>query len=370
MQIGGPRAIEQVDQASVPVPDPGSGAGEAGTHAGGTSPLPSLAQGGASLRETIARRAVADLLDGAPPPPAAIPRRHMPAHKVASIDPEAAELRVDMLIADALLDAGIAPRHPRIARAVRRIVQQYPADPGERMRGLYDRSRDVAGLAQAMLLLARLGRRDVIAAHCAPPLAVVLTYAEADGAIPAWALPDTPSPAEVEAIAGLVHALARWDARRFLGMIVAGARWVADRQQPDGSWSPPSGGERLHSCWQALRLLGAVMPNHPAVARAARFLHDSRNGDGGWGADGSAPLPTALAVLALAASRTALPEAFPAQVRPLLAPGRSGWPASRFPHGPAADSASAMRAAPGSPVVTALFALKASEALAPHSPRR
>jgi len=224
---------------------------------------------------------------------------------------------------------------------------------------------EVAQIAQAMLLLARVGRRDLIAAHCAPPIAILLAYAEADGAIPAWALPERASPDAVAAIAGLVYGLARWDARRFLGMIVAGARWVAERQQPDGGWCPATEGDGLYCSWQALRLLGAVMPNHPAVGRAARFLHEQRHGGGGWGARGREPLTTALAVLALAATRTALPSALPGQVRPLLAPGPTGWPASLFPRSSPATRSTAMGTDGGSPAVTALFALKASEALEP-----
>lgn len=365
MHIGGPKASEHIGLAPVPLPSRDTGAGDTGAIS--YRPAPSPAARAASLREAIARRAIAELLDGA-----VGPQRGM-AHVDPPARDDAPDLLVDMLIADALLDAGVAPRHPRIARTVHRIVQRYPADQGEhtrRITGLADPAGDAADLAQAMLLLARLGERDRIAAHCAPPLAILLTYAEADGAIPAWALPDAPSPADVEAIARLVYALARWDARRFLGMVVAGAHWVADRQAPDGSWCPPPGGETLHSCWQALRLLGAVMPNHPAVARGARFLHDSRRADGGWGAGATTPLSTALAVLALVATRTALPEALPDEVRPLLAPGRSGWPASSLPRTMGSAGSAAHCGDQGSSVVTALFALKASEALAPRSPHR
>ncbi|WP_218017568.1 hypothetical protein [Sphingomonas pituitosa] len=355
-------------------PDRAGCASEAATrlHARSCDPALSAAPCSPAPRERIARRAVAELLEGGARPIEEAPHRGLggDALPVATMRADAGGLFVDTMIADALLDAGVEPQHPRIARTIHAILQRYPAEDTARAgvaTRLRDAPDDVAALAQALLLLARLGRRDLIVAHCTPPLAILLAYAEADGAIPAWALPDDASPEAVEAIASLVYGLARWDARRFLGMVVAGARWVAERQQPDGRWA---GGDGLYGSWQALRLLGAVMPNHPAVARAAGFLHDSRRADGGWGVDGSDPLTTALAALALVATRTAIPEGLPEQVRALLAPGRSGWPASAFPRPARAALGTPARVDPGSPAVTALFALKASEALAADTPRR
>lgn len=280
-------------------------------------------------------------------------------------------LSLAAMTAETLLNAGVEPRHPVIKGAVDRIVARFPAKDGTLRRtatNFADVACDGRALAHAMRLFVRLGRRDLIAAHCEPPLAVLLAYAEADGVIPAWSLPDDSSSEAVETIAGLVHALAVWDARRFLGMIVAGARWVAERQQPDGSWRSADDG--YYGSWQALRLLGAAMPNHPAVARAAQHLHDRRQPGAGWGTNGSDLRSTALALLALRATRADLPEDLLTSARAVLAAGMRAWlapaPLSLAP------SLSGGRTAPeidGS-VVTALWVLKACQALQPAHPPR
>ncbi|WP_294254048.1 hypothetical protein [uncultured Sphingomonas sp.] len=279
------------------------------------------------------------------------------------------DLFVQILIADALLDADIDARHPAIVATVRQILRhRRAADPAQR--GETDRYHDITGevgeLAQILLLFARLSRRDLIATHCAPPLAVLLAYAEADGVLPTWVLPNNAAPDAVETVASLVYALARWDARRFLGMIVAGARWVADRQQADGSWASAAGIDPYHGTWLALRLLGAVMPNHPAVACGARFLHASRHPGLGWGMDGADPLATALAVLALRATRTELPRALAGEARAVLMPGAEGWQARPLLRFARTATGLPVLVDHGSSAVTALFALKASEALETH----
>jgi hypothetical protein len=276
------------------------------------------------------------------------------------------DLFARILVADALLDMDLDARHPAIETTVQRIVRHRRAVDRARPAGADrydDLSGDVDELAQILLLFARLSRRDLIAAHCAPPLAVLLAYAEADGVLPGWVLPNSAAPDAVETVASLVYALARWDARRFLGMIVAGARWVADRQQPDGGWAAAEGADPLYGTWLALRLLGAVMPNHPAVARGAQFLHATRRAGRGWGVDGDNPLATALAVLALRASRTELPQALASEARAVLLPDAQGWPARPLLRFARTDAGLPMLVDHGGSAVTALFALKASEAL-------
>ncbi|SFJ66656.1 Squalene-hopene cyclase C-terminal domain-containing protein [Sphingomonas sp. NFR04] len=278
------------------------------------------------------------------------------------------DLFVQILIADALLDADLDARHPVIETTVRQIVRHRQAADRARRAGAdryHDLSGDVDELAQILLLFARLSRRDLIAAHCAPPLAVLLAYAEADGVLPTWVLPNNDAADAVETVATLVYALARWDARRFLGMIVAAARWVADRQQPDGSWASAAGIDPHHGTWLALRLLGAVMPNHPAVARGARFLHANRSAGSGWGCEGTDPLATALAVLALRATRTELPHGLVREARAILTPGAEGWQARPLLRFTRTATGLPVLVDHGSSAVTALFALKASEALEP-----
>jgi len=319
---------------------------------------------------TIATSALAVLLESPPQDndEALHGRSSTGAASLAAPRSDVRDIFARTLIADALLDADIDTRSPVIDRTIQAIVRHRRALPaGEQPAPLLcDLTSGAGELAQILLLFVRLGRRDLIATHCAPPLAVLLAYAEADGVIPNWILPETASAEDLETIASLVYALARWDARRFLGMIVAGARWVAARQRPDGSWASASGPDPYHGTWLALRLLGAVMPNHPAVPRAARFLNESRRPGSGWGADGSDPLATALGLLALLATRTALPDDLPNDALAVLATGTHGWPAPPFLRLERGRDGEPIPVDHGSASMTALFALKAILALPPQ----
>ncbi|WP_313536863.1 hypothetical protein [Sphingomonas sp.] len=286
--------------------------------------------------------------------------------------PGTRDLFARILVADALLDRDLDARHPAIETTIRQIVRHRRAVDRARPAGAdryHDLSGDVDELAQILLLFARLSRRDLIATHCAPPLAVLLAYAEADGVLPTWILLSNTAPDTAETVASLVYALARWDARRFLGMIVAGARWVADRQQPDGSWAAV-GADPLYGTWLALRLLGAVMPNHPAVSRGARFLHSIRRGGLGWGADGDNPLATALAVLALKATRIELPPGLATEAHAVLAPVAGGWRAQPLLRFSRTAAGPPLLVDHGCRVLTAAFALKASTTLEAGCERR
>lgn len=313
-------------------------------------------------RDAIVAQATAVLLEATRAPADALP--HGPDEAIGRFAAPPFDLFVQMQVADALLDAGIEPQHACFTSTIEAIVRHGRHGDGGHLRtDDWSRADTLAELAQILLLFARLGRHDLIAAQCEPPLAVLLAYAEADGVIPDWILPEAGSAKAVETVAALVYALARWDARRFLGMVVAGARWVACHQQPDGSWASAMGPDPYHGTWQALRLLGAVMPNHPAVMRGVAFLHAQRRPLGGWGAEGTDPLATALALLGLVASRVALPDGAAENALAVLAPSAAGWSAQPFlRHGRVRDTPPAL-IDHGSPLLTALFALKAAHAL-------
>lgn len=265
--------------------------------------------------DDVADGALPLLLDDAPPSRADLRqhRRLSPSADVHALavgiapPPLTLPLFVRALVAETLLEVDPDAHRARIDRAILRIERSAVADRFVPIAPLPDRPGfppNAQEIAQLILLFARAGRRDLVVRHCVPPLAAMLPYAEADGTIPNWILPPpgAASPPETGAMADLLYAFARWDARRFLGLIVAGARRVADRQQPDGSWAGDAG--PFYTGWQALRLLGAVMPNHPAVQRGIAFLHDRRRPDGSWSrGDGPDPISTASALLALAAAR-------------------------------------------------------------------
>lgn len=280
--------------------------------------------------DIVAERALTILLDESPAeadgagrgtaPPALFPTCDV------AIDVQTRPVFLQAITAETLLEIAPDTHRGRVDRAIRQIaVVRDAIAPDDRL-PIADRVEfppDAQELAQLLLLFTRAGRSDLIARYCVPPLATLLPYAEADGIIPTWILPP-PGPDRAEdggAIADLFYAFARWDPRRFLGAIVAGARWVATRQQSDGSWAAGPGTDRFYAGWQALRLLGAVMPNHPAVQRGVAFLHDSRSAAGGWGdGAGDDPLATACALQALLAARTRPSAALVRQAVAAIAP--------------------------------------------------
>lgn len=86
------------------------------------------------------------------------------------------------------------------------------------------------------------------------------------------------------------------------------AAWVADRQSPDGSWESTWYVGPFYGTYVCTRFLAAT-GNATACARAAAFLRAAQRVDGGWGAEGSDSLATALALLAMIACRIERTEA-------------------------------------------------------------
>ena len=247
---------------------------------------------------------------------------------------------------------------------------------------------DIDDLAQVMLALMRGGRDPM--PHCAAALQTALQDGRHDdGALDTWIVPRARRSAaqqcqalwvsqawgggaDVEVMANLLHVLGKLDARRHGSTIVAGANYIAARQLASGAWQSSWYHGPYYGCYQCLRLLAGIAPQHPAVQRACTFLLQTQLSNGAWAltAAGHADaLSSALAVLALCASRRddAI-QAARAGVRALAELGRSGpWPAVPFIRMDLgrADGKVRHTLTYQSELVTAAFVLKAACAL-PH----
>ena len=65
-------------------------------------------------------------------------------------------------------------------------------------------------------------------------------------------------------------------------------KYILDDQEADGSWYGRWGMNFVYGTWSAMCGLAAagILPEHPAMARAAQWLISIQNADGGWGEDG------------------------------------------------------------------------------------
>lgn len=228
--------------------------------------------------------------------------------------------------ADAVLDGRL---QPIIEREASYLVSQravsatggwcYYAD-------LPELPPDADDLAQVMQVLIRAGRRDEVARHGEPALAVLLRdNCHPDGSFETWIVPASGRRTPLEerhaklvervwgvgpdcdVIPNLLYALHLYDAARFADPIRDGARYLEAQQRADGTWTSQWYAGPYYAIYVCLRMFDAVAPASPAVARALRALRDTQRSDGGWGLEGAAsdPLATALALLGLAAGQRA-----------------------------------------------------------------
>lgn len=233
------------------------------------------------------------------------------------------------LIADALQCANQVLNGALDRQIEREIAYLLSARRGEGVGGwsyfptLVELPPDADDLAQILLLLLQDGQKQRAAALCLPAIQTLLRYGtHPDGGIETWIVPSPPRSdeqrlqaqwvelawgkgADAEVMANLLHALALYDSRSFAQTIAAGANYIASRQEPDGSWRSSWYHGPFYGTFVCMRLLAGIAPQHPAVERAFAFLISSQRNDGGWAMNGSQSdvLSTALAILALAASR-------------------------------------------------------------------
>lgn len=174
---------------------------------------------------------------------------------------------------------------------------------------------DADDTAGALLAMAQLGERGPALDAGARWL---LALQNADGGWPTFCrgwghLPfDRSAPDLTAHVLRALHALDP-DFRRpdFRRAKARGLRYLHDQIRPDGSWHPLwFGSQRIHDranpvigTARVLRALAAIEPHGDCVRRGRRFLLESQNADGGWGASAgiaSTIEETALAVSALA----------------------------------------------------------------------
>jgi squalene-hopene/tetraprenyl-beta-curcumene cyclase len=153
---------------------------------------------------------------------------------------------------------------------------------------------------------------------------------------------DPPSADVTAHVVEVLFALGDELGERHLASARDGLRWLAEAQEPDGSWFGRWGVNHVYGTWSALTALAAagVQPSDLRVRRAVRWLARHQNDDGGWGEDcrsyddpewigrgQSTASQTAWALLGLHAAGEARGEVFARGVRWLVDHQREdgGW---------------------------------------------
>ena len=94
-------------------------------------------------------------------------------------------------------------------------------------------------------------------------------------------------PPSADVTAHALEALAEERASEARASAAAGNAWLARAQEPDGSWFGRWGVNHIYGTWSVLCALRAagVGADDPRMRRAAAWLKDRQNEDGGWGED-------------------------------------------------------------------------------------
>jgi hypothetical protein len=296
-------------------------------------------------------------------------------------------------ILDGLIDAYEAgldvPRSVLDAEALEILLAKHESMPGgwsyiPEMRLL---PPDADDLGIVLQVLHRIGGAD-LAAACDEAVRLSLDAAEPTGAIPTWilGLADRSSPGaasiayidsigspgdgtQPEVVANLCYGLLVSDRRRYEHPLQRAIGYLETAQVPDGHWISSWYAGPYYGTYRALSVIATVRPTSKAVGPGQRFLLRRQRRDGGWGEQGSDPLNTAFAVLALALSGAASRESAVGRgvdylLREQEADG--GWPTvvwGRFPTPYGVQTY-------GSRPITTSFALKAVLAVSaePHPP--
>ena len=215
---------------------------------------------------------------------------------------------------------------------------------------------DADDLAQIMQVLLRAGYAEVLAPFIEVPLQVLLNDQANEDAWESWIIPKQMSNEEqvlqqewvdkawgtgsdVEVVANLVYALQLYDASRFQAEINRGLAFLYNNHQGRFCWKSTWYHGDYYGTYVSLRAICAASGNKIVVEAAIRFLEEKRNRDGSWSIkeQGSSPLQTALALLALAIAKQYLGQQLSADwLEPSLQylqanyTPQQGWPASPF----------------------------------------
>ncbi len=219
-------------------------------------------------------------------------------------------------IAEALPQATFAQEFQAIARreadalAARRL--DHRRGGWSYFPGLPELPPDADSLAAVLSLFVRIAPE--LTSLCEGAVDAVLTGTNTDGSFETWIVADEDDAREsmlwgirncwgsgrdVDVVAHFCHALWLWAPERHTQRALHGARYLLEKQRPDGSWQAtwyvgPAYGTAL-----ALRLLREIGLGVTASERAVRFLLASQQPDGCWSVGPSGSLQTALSLLAL-----------------------------------------------------------------------
>jgi squalene-hopene/tetraprenyl-beta-curcumene cyclase len=210
----------------------------------------------------------------------------------------------------ALLDAGLEPTHPSVARAAEWLASQEIRRRGDwarRRPGLEpggfafefanDWHPDIDDTAEVVMALRRAGT----GAGAADRGVAWMTGMQSKGG--GWAAFDADNtsplprrlpfcdfgevtdPPSADVTAHVVEALAL-EGRRDEEPARAGIAYLLDQQEPDGSWFGRWGANHLYGTGAAVPALAACgLAGHLSIARAVAWLRSVQNADGGFGED-------------------------------------------------------------------------------------
>lgn len=224
------------------------------------------------------------------------------------------------LVGNALWEAwaaGFALDWDGLLRLVDRLVARRSTDVAGGWRyfpTLAELPPDADDLAEMLRLLGRL-RPGEAWPLCRRPVELALEL-DTSGAFETWVFDRTEGSPEralfegpitrmwgrasdAEVMANLVDAVSERDEEdEFNEALRRGVDHLVARQAPDGEWASTWYVGSLYGTYSVARCLARLRPGHPALIAADRFLRACINADGGWGQPQSAPLDTALGMLA------------------------------------------------------------------------
>lgn len=215
---------------------------------------------------------------------------------------------------------------------------------------------DADDLAQIIQVLLRAGYAEVLAPFIEVPLQVLLSDQVNEDAWESWIIPKQMSNEEqvlqqewvdkawgtgsdIEVVANLIYALQLYDASRFQAEINRGLAFLYNNHQGRFCWKSTWYHGDYYGTYVSLRAICASNGNKTVVEAAIRFLEENRNTDGSWSIkeQGSSPLQTALALLALAIAKQYIGQRLSSDwLEPSLRylqvhyTPKQGWPASPF----------------------------------------